>query len=182
MNVTLARITASIAAGTLSGIVGAYFATRLFTPRTTGFLQVQKLEVLDTQRRVRAVLSAGDGKVSLRMFSTLAAPILELGVSDGSDARGELTIYSDRGEHAVSLRSVEKSRGVLTFSSEITPDQVSVGYSRVGDVDDGHDLGAWGLRVSGPNHDARGLFVFSKDGKLQGFTLPLEAPRPLLAK
>ena len=80
------------------------------------------------------------------------------------------------------MRTVEKGRAVLAFSSDNTPDQVSVGYSKIGDFDDGHDLGAWGIHVSGPDHQARGFFAFSKDGKIQGFTVPLESPSPPLPK
>jgi hypothetical protein len=145
-------------------------------------LQVQKLELTDAHRNIRAVLSAEDGNVSLRMFSTQEVPLVELGVKGGREARGQLAIYGNGGRPAISLTTLEKDRGRLAFSSENTPNQVSLGYSPVGDFEDGHDLGAWGLHMSGPEHTSRGLFVFSKDGKLTGFTLPLEAPRPPAAK
>lgn len=77
MKVSLIGITASVVACTLSGFVGAYFATRLFVPSTPGFLRLRNLEIVDNQQRVRGVLSAGDGKVSLRMFSKHQTPILE---------------------------------------------------------------------------------------------------------
>jgi hypothetical protein len=182
MNITGMWIAASLAACLMSGFAGASFAAWFLAKKGPSSLQVAKLELTDTRRRVRAVLSAEHGAVSLRMLSTDESPILELGIKDESEPRAQFVIYGRGGKPSITLATRERDRGTLAFSSENTPSQVSVGYSRVGDVDDGHDLGAWGVHISGPEHTSRGLFVFSKDGKLTGFTSPLEAPRSLLAK
>jgi hypothetical protein len=182
MKINRAWIAASLVACLLSGFVGACFATLLFVRRTAGLLQIQRLELTDAQQRVRAVLSTDDGSVSLRMFSTQRTPMMELGVKDGPEARGHLVIYDKGGRPSITLTTREKDRGILAFSSENTPNQVSMGYSPVGDFEDGHDRGAWGLHIAGPDHTDQGLFVFSTDGKLTGFTVPLEAPRSPAAK
>jgi hypothetical protein len=182
MTISRVWIAAALAACLLSGLIGACLAALLFTRKTSGLLQGQKLELTDIHRRVRAVLSTEDGSVYLRMFSTQKTPVVELGVNDGPEARGHLVIYDRTGKPSITLVTREKDRGILAFSSESTPNQVSMGYSPVGDVDDGHDRGAWGLHITGPEHTDNGLFVFSTDGKLTGFTVPLEAPLSPAAK
>jgi hypothetical protein len=146
-------------------------------------MQVKKLEVIDARRNVRAVLSAeGKDGVSLRFLSEDKKPIVVLGVgaiSKGSQsdaASGSLVIANADGRQAIELRTSDTGEGSLTFSSARIPDQVIVGYSRYGDYDDGHNRGAWGIQITGPEHSKTGVNVFTKDGILQGPTIPLEAP------
>jgi hypothetical protein len=173
-------IAASFTACLASGFVGACLAFYFLADRAPGALRVTRLDLVDTNRRVRAVLSSEDGSVSLRMLSGRAKPVLELGVRN--ESRPQLVMYSETGTPNITLTTQEKDRGILAFSSENTPSQVTVGYSPVGDFEDGHDRGAWGLQIGGPEHTHRDLLVFGKDGKLTGFTLPLETPRVFPAK
>lgn len=173
---------ASLAGCLLSGFAGASFTAWFLANQPPSSLQVTRLELIGAKRRVRAVLSSENGAASLRMLSTQEKPIVELGIKDESASRAQFVMYGNAGKPSITLATYERDRGILAFSSEFTTSQVSVGYSPVGDVDDGRDVGAWGVNVAGPEHASRGLFVFSKDGKLTGFTLPLEAPRSLLPK
>lgn len=135
----------------VSGFAGA-LSMRLLDSKDHAVLQVNRLEVVDAGKNVRAVLSAEkDGTVSLRLVSKGNKPLVTLAARD-------------------------KDGGTLTFSSARIPDQVTVGYSKYGDFEDGHDRGAWGLRIAGPEHTKTGLNVFSVDGVLQGTTIPLEVP------
>jgi hypothetical protein len=176
MNISRMWIAASLAACLLSGLAGACLSTWFLANRAPSSLRVTRLELIDTKRSVRAVLSSEHGAVSLRMLSTQEKPILELGIKDELESRAEFVMYGNSGKRSVTLATRERDRGILAFSSENTSSQVTVGYSPVGDVDDGHDLGAWGVQIAGPQRTSRGLLAFSKDGKLTGFTLPLEAP------
>lgn len=135
----------------ISGFAGA-LSMKLLDSRNRAVLQVNRLEVVDAGKNVRAVLSTEeDGTVSLRLVSKENKPLVTLAARD-------------------------KDGGTLTFSSARIPDQVTVGYSKYGDFEDGHDRGAWGLQIAGPEHSKIGLNVFSVDGVLQGIKIPLEVP------
>jgi len=172
----------------LSGITGGYSAMSLQGLRTTGkVLQAHKLELIDAQRNVRAVLSVeDDGSVFLRMLSKERLPVVELAVNEDPGPyglytpSGSLTIRDGGGTPAIRLRTIGKGEATLSFSSTNNSDLVDVGYAHYGDVIDGHDRGMWGLHIVGPNHQSTGLNVVSMDGVLQGFTAPLEAPQPIL--
>ncbi len=88
----------------------------------------------------------------------------------------ELSIGDRDGRPLIELRAGDRDGGSLTFSSARIPDQVTVGYSKYGDFEDGHHRGAWGIQIAGPEHSKIGLNVFSIDGVLQGTKIPLEAP------
>jgi hypothetical protein len=169
----------------LSGIVGACSMTFL-QERKAGreTLQVRRLEVIDAQKNVRAVFSVeDDGSVFLRMLSKEKAPVVELGVNENSGPyklytpSGSLTIHDGAGTPAIRLRTIERGEGSLSFSSTNKEDQVAVGYMPYGDYVDKHGPGIWGIQIAGPNHKSTGLNVFAKDGVVQGFTAPLEAPQ-----
>jgi hypothetical protein len=180
-----ARVSIQLLLCVLSGSVGAVSVKLFDNTSRPGTLQVSRLELVDTRKNVRASLSAeGDGSVSLRLFSqdkslvvTLAARSTFAGNKAGS--YGTLSLGNNQGRPLVELRSGETTGGKLTFSSANMPDQVTVGYSKYGDVEDGHDRGAWGLQIAGPEHSKTGLNVFSVDGVLQGTTIPLEAPKSI---
>lgn len=168
----------------LSGVVGA-FSTRLLESNGQGSLQVSRLEIVDAQKNARAVLSVEDnGAVSLRLLSkdkkaivTLASDFTSVGTS--SSPYGVLSIADSSGRPKVELRTNARAEGSLTFSSPYLPDQVRVGYSPYGDFEDGHERGAWGIQIAGPEHSKTGLNVFSLDGVLQGATIPLDAPNSI---
>lgn len=170
----------------LSGAIGAYSMRALQGSDTNrGTLQTHRLELIDARKNVRAVLSVDDdGSVFLRMLSRKSVPIVELGVN-GNDGpqqipipSGQLTIRDKTGKPSVQLRSFDNGEGSLLFAGPNTQEQVAVGYSHYDDVIDGHDRGKWGITIVGPDHKLAGIGVFAKDGILQGFTIPLEAPRP----
>ena len=166
----------------LSGFVGA-LSVALLQNTTKETLQVRRLEITDIRSRVRAVLSVDDdGSVYLRMLSKDQKPIVTLGVNEslrGDQAympSGGLIISDVTGKPSIGLRTIKKGEGALTFASAQTSNQVTVGYSPYGDFEDGHDRGAWGIQITGPDRKKAGLNVFATDGQLQGFTLPLQAP------
>ena len=122
--------------------------------------------------------------VSLRLFSQDKSPVVTLSAgstSKGTESAsyGTLLLGNNQGRPGVELRAGDKGDGRLIFSSTHIADQVTVGYSRYGDVEDNHDRGAWGIQIEGPEHSKTGLNVFSVDGVLQGTTIPLEKPQSL---
>jgi len=173
----------------LSGIAGAYSMLLLQADKANGeTLQVQRLELIDAHKGVRAVFSVeDDGSVFLRMLSKENAPVVELGVNENPGAykqytpSGILTIRDGSGTPAIRLRTLEKGEASLSFSSTNTPDLVGVGYAHYGDVIDGHDRGMWGIQIAGLNHKSVGLNVFAKDGVLLGAYAPLESPQRIVA-
>jgi hypothetical protein len=175
MAVKLKVVLVLLMACTLAGFVGAYCAALLLSRRSPKLIQAQRLELTDTQGNVRASFSAGaSGSVVLTMLSKHGRPAIELEVDEGGAPKRKLTFYADDGRPITTLLVGANERGGLVFSSETTANQVSVGYSPVGDVD--NDLGAWGLRIAGPNHTSSGVFAFTRNGKLIGFKAPLEPP------
>jgi len=164
--------------GTIGGL-----STKLFDGKSLGTLQVNSLEILDTHRMVRAILSAqDDGSVSLRLLSRKGSPVIILaaGPISGRDQMqaqyGKLSIQNGDGRPTVQLNTNASGQGSLTFSSARVGDQVTVGYSRYGDFEDAHERGAWGVQIAGPEHSKKGINVFSLDGVLQGTTIPVEPP------
>ena len=148
-------------------------------------MQLTRLEILDARKNVRAILSAEDnGTVSLRLFSNDKRPIVTLAagsISAGTSSSpyGALSLGYSRDRPAVDLRAGDKGNGRLSFSSARIADQVTVGYSPFGDFEDGHDRGARGIQIAGPEHTKPGLNIFSVDGVLKGAAIPLEAPNSI---
>ena len=135
-----------------SGFVGAVSMKVLDYQRPTRDTRVERLELVDSHNVARAVLSTGsDNRVWLRFLSEQGKPLIELGTT----STGE---------------------GQLIFASRQVPDQVTVGYWRYGDYEDGARRGAWGIRIAGPNHTETGLNIFTLNGALQGTQIPLEPP------
>ena len=136
----------------LSGIVGAVSTNLLSNESQMTTARVKRLELVDSRNIVRAVLSTGpDNGVYLRFLSEDSKPTVE-------------------------LRTTKTGEGKLTFSGDRIPDQVIVGYSPYGDYEDGNKRGAWGKRISGPDHSQTGINVFTLNGVLQGTQIPLEPP------
>jgi len=168
----------------LSGIAGAYSVVLLQEHRTADqTLRARSLELTDARQHVRAIFSVeDDGSVLLRMLSKENVPVIELGVNENPgpyklySPSGSLIMRDGAGTPVVRLRTIEKGEASLSFSSTSIPNLVDVGYSHYGDVIDGHDRGMWGVQILGPNHQSTGMSVFARDGVLQGFTVPLEAP------
>jgi hypothetical protein len=150
----MTRGVASLCLGLLGGAIGASSTMLMQDHIKAGkTLQVRGLEIVDAQNNVRAVLATDEsnGGVYLRMQS--------------------------QANPAAILMQVTKDNGTLSFYTSHTNNLVAVGYQPVGDtVDD--PLGAWGITIRGPNHQLKGLNVFTKDGVPQGFTLPLPPPSP----
>ena len=135
-----------------SGFIGALAMRLLDKPSQTRIVRTERLELVDSHNVARAVLSTGpDNRVWLRFLSEKGNPMVELGTTTTGQGR-------------------------LIFSSIQVPDQVSVGYSRYGDYEDGADRGAWGIRIAGPNHTETGVNEFTLNGTLQGTQIPLEPP------
>ena len=167
----------------ISGFAGALSTKLLDDKGQLTTLQIKRLEILDGQKNVRAILSAeDDDTVSLRLFSKENRPIVTLAAGSPSvgtqvqPPHGKLSINNGDGRPVVELRTEGNGLGRLVFSSPRITDQVTVGYSQYGDFKDGHQRGAWGIQLAGPDHTEAGLHVFSLDGVLQGTTIPLEAP------
>jgi hypothetical protein len=175
----------------ISGLVGAY-SSIYFENHKTGkdVLQLRKLELIGSDKNVRAVFSVeANGNVVLRMLSKENVPALELGtggVSTGNatsnEPSGYLTIRDREGDATSTLSNLGRNEGSLMFYGPNNREQVAVGYSHYGDVVDGHDRGRWGISITGPDHQESGIALFSKDGIVKGFTVPLEPPSVTDAK
>jgi hypothetical protein len=151
--------------------------------KNRGTLQIHRLELTDDGKNVRAVLAVeDDGSVLLRMLSKKSVPVIEMGVKENDGLQqssipyGRLTMRDKTGKPSIQLRTFDNGKGSLLFTGPSTQEQVAVGYSRYGDVIDGHDRGKWGITIVGPDHKLDGIGVFAEDGVLRGFTVPLEAP------
>jgi hypothetical protein len=148
MKIIVACLCLSLIGGVIGGSSVMFMHDHMRAAKT---LQVHALEVLDAQNNVRAVLATDEshGSVYLRMQSKTNAAAVDLGVVNDN--------------------------GTLTFDTSHTNNLVVVGYRPQGDVVDDR-LGAWGILIKGPNHQYRGMNVFTTDGVPQGFTLPLLPP------
>ena len=169
----------------ISGILGGYTVTFMRERKMEkDVLQLRKLELIDADKKVRAVFSVeSDGNVVLRMRSKENVPALELGTGGPSAANassyqpsGYLTIRDHEGDATSTLSTLGRSEGSLRFFGPSNREQVVVGYKHYGDVVDGHDRGRWGLSITGSNHQESGIGAFSEDGTIRGFTAPLEPP------
>jgi hypothetical protein len=144
---------ACLCLGMIGGVLGACSVSLMQAHmRTSKILQVRGLEIVDAQKKVRAVLATGnDGSVFLRLLSAQKDSIVDLAVRSG--------------------------HGTLSFSTDHTNNLIAVGYQPLGDVVDGHDRGMWGISIKGHNHETKGMNVFTEDGMPQGFTVPLTPPQ-----
>ena len=103
------------------------------------YLQVKGIEMIDDHHRVRA-------RIGMAQVGALEVP--------------ELALLDERGRPSVLLDLNPRGEGTLFFSSANTEGKVGVGYlsgsdvatSETGEVTDERNvLGAWGVRVLGPD-------------------------------
>ncbi len=84
--VQMRHLAVYVALCVVSGFVGA-LSMRLLDSKNQAILQVNRLEVIDARKNVRAILSAQDnGGVSLRLLSEANRPIVTLAASGSSSA------------------------------------------------------------------------------------------------
>jgi hypothetical protein len=166
----------------LSGMAGAYLMMHMTrTEKKASMIQTQRLELTDSNGKVRATFSVDGGQVALRMLSQEGQPVLSLTVDQDRESAkrsaGSIEIHDDSGKPLITMHSVGQERAQVAISGPSGDDQVSLGYSPYGDVIDGHERGMWGLQVKGPGHSSSGINVFSEDGALKGFNIPLTPPQ-----
>jgi|GEM_PF-6152164 len=194
MRILIGVVLLSVGSGILGGIAGIQLYTMHHRMLAQSILRAQRLELTDSKGTPRVMIGLeNNGDVVLKMLSSDSKPMVSLGVLAQTKERQEidektglpnnvypapfLQMNNHIGNESISLSTATNGYGLLSFNSETITGKVKLGYWSDNDTPNGiHNVGAWGLVVTGRNagglHKYTGVGMEHSDGIDGAYIIP----------
>jgi len=165
------------ASASLGALIGVRHASNV---ENADSIKVNRLEVVDSNRRSRIVLNVNKHGPSILLLPSsgdVNRPLMQLSIEDQPSASMPIIKLNDtNGNRAVRLDVSGPNRGLLSFSTSNREGELMVG--RFGTTDDGSDTGAWGLDLNGKNGMGRWLGIKTVNGEDRELVWPASKEEP----